>query len=297
MAGNPNLVIRENFLTKNPCYTAQRSIVITGATLHSIGCPQPDPNVFVRNWNSASYNRACVHAFIGENEAIITLPCMTKTATSGVGKIHRAWHAGQNRKTKKSANNFAFGAEMTEPKWIKYTGGSSFAVAPENKAKAVAFVEKVTQNAVEVYARLFNYHNLEVNKNTLFSHYEGSQSPLLCASGHGDPDHLWRGLGMNYNMDKFRADVKERLRELREESEVPEFLKDSVLFEQYMNEWLNKVQHLPISAWAQGDIEWAVSNGIMAGDTDGNLMPKGFPTREQLMVMLHRYHENKDRIQ
>ena len=31
------------------------------------------------------------------------------------------------------------------------------------------------------------------------------------ASGHADPEHLWRGLGMDYNMNKFRNDVFERM--------------------------------------------------------------------------------------
>ena len=33
----------------------------------TIGCPQPSAAVFVKNWNRADYDRACVHAFIDGN--------------------------------------------------------------------------------------------------------------------------------------------------------------------------------------------------------------------------------------
>ena len=31
----------ESILTKNPCYTAGRTITVKGLMLHSVGCPQP----------------------------------------------------------------------------------------------------------------------------------------------------------------------------------------------------------------------------------------------------------------
>lgn len=31
------------------------------------------------------------------------------------------------------------------------------------------------------------------------------------ASNHGDPEHLWKGLGLSYTMDGFRKDVKETM--------------------------------------------------------------------------------------
>ena len=56
--------ITEHFLTKNPCYTAGRKITVRGLMLHSVGCPQPNAQVFVRSWNRADFRDACVHAFI-----------------------------------------------------------------------------------------------------------------------------------------------------------------------------------------------------------------------------------------
>ena len=53
--------------------------------LHSVGCAQPSASVFIKNWNSASYDRACVHGFIDGNDGTVyqTLPW-----------DHRGWHAG-----------------------------------------------------------------------------------------------------------------------------------------------------------------------------------------------------------
>ena len=62
----------EKILKKNPCYTARRKITVKGLMLHSVGCPQPKASVFISNWNSASYDNACVHAFIDDDVIIRT---------------------------------------------------------------------------------------------------------------------------------------------------------------------------------------------------------------------------------
>lgn len=64
----------QSILTRNPCYTAGRKITVKGLMLHSVGCSQPKASVFINSWNSASYDRACVHAFIDENDAAIHQP-------------------------------------------------------------------------------------------------------------------------------------------------------------------------------------------------------------------------------
>ena len=51
-------------LYKNPCYTAGKKITVKGLMLHSVGCSQQKASAFISSWNSESYSRACVHAFI-----------------------------------------------------------------------------------------------------------------------------------------------------------------------------------------------------------------------------------------
>ena len=180
----------ESILTKNPCYTAGRKITVKGLMLHSVGCPQPSAQVFVRNWNKASYDRACVHGFIDGNDGIIyqTLPWN-----------HRGWHCGA------SGNNTHIGVEMCEPACIKYTGGATFTCSDKATAQAVA--KRTYEAAVELFAMLCQKFSLDpLGDGVIVSHKEGCKRGI--ASNHGDPEHLWTQLGLPYTMDTFRKAVK-----------------------------------------------------------------------------------------
>lgn len=182
--------IIESYLVNNPCYKAGKKITVKGIMLHSIGCPQPSASVFVKNWNKASYNTACVHAFIDANNGTI-YKCLPWN--------HRGWHAGG------AANNTHIGVEMCEPACIKYTIGSSFACS--NKAAARAAVKKTYDSAVKLFAMLCKQYRLDpLADGVIISHKEGHARGI--ASNHGDPEHLWKGLGMGYTMNGFRKAVK-----------------------------------------------------------------------------------------
>lgn len=51
-----------------------------------------------------------------------------------------------------------------------------------------------------------------------------------------------------------------------------------------------KLDNTP-SKWAKEAVEWAIDNGLMAGDKNGDLMLRSPITREQFCVMLKRYHD------
>jgi flagellum-specific peptidoglycan hydrolase FlgJ len=179
----------ESILTKNPCYTAGKKIVVKGLMLHSVGCSQPKASVFINSWNKSSYDRACVHAFIDGNDGTVyqTLPWE-----------HRGWHGGG------ACNNTHIGVEMCEPACIKYTGGSSFTCSNVEEAKAVA--KRTYEAAVELFAMLCITYNLNpLEDGVIISHKEGHKRGI--ASNHGDPEHLWTQLGMSYTMNSFRNDV------------------------------------------------------------------------------------------
>ena len=61
----------QSILKNNPCYKAGKKITVKGLMLHSVGCPQPKASVFINSWNKASYNKACVHAFIDGNDGVV----------------------------------------------------------------------------------------------------------------------------------------------------------------------------------------------------------------------------------
>lgn len=94
---------------------------------------------------------------------------------------------------------------MCEPATIKYTSGFGFKVTNEADAKAVA--KRTYEAAVELFAMLCKTYNLDpLGDGVIISHTEGHKRGI--ASNHGDPEHLWKGLGLPYTMNGFRADVK-----------------------------------------------------------------------------------------
>ena len=180
----------QSILTNNPCYKAGRKITVKGLMLHSVGCPQPSAAVFVRNWNKASYDRACVHGFIDANTGDV-YQCLPWN--------HRGWHGGG------SSNNTHIGVEMCEPACIKYTGGATFTCSDPTTAKAA--VARTYNAAVELFAMLCKQFGLDPMKDgVILSHKEGCARGI--ASNHGDPEHLWNQLGTGYTMNGFRAAVK-----------------------------------------------------------------------------------------
>ena len=192
--------IIQSILKNNPCYKAGVKITVKGLMLHSVGCPQPSASVFVKNWNKETYTRACVHAFIDANSGDVyqTLPWN-----------YRGWHCGYGSKGKKySAKETHIGVEMCEPPCIKYTKCASFTCS--DVAKARQYAKRTYESAVELFAMLCEKYNLDpLKKGVIISHKEGGIMGV--ATGHADPEHLWKGLGMSYTMDGFRNDVKKAI--------------------------------------------------------------------------------------
>lgn len=186
--------IIQSIMTKNPCYQTGQKITVRGLMLHSVGCPQPSAKNFVNLWNSPSYTRACVHAFIDGNTGDI-YQCLPWN--------HRGWHGGG------SCNNTHIGVEMCEPACIKYKPNSAtFTCSDVATAKAVA--QRTYDNAVALFAHMCKLYDLDpMGDGVIISHAEGHKRGI--ASGHSDPEHLWNQLGMGYTMQTFRKAVKTAL--------------------------------------------------------------------------------------
>lgn len=184
--------LKSSIMTKNPCYK-ERNITVKGLMLHSVGCAQPSAEVFIKKWNLASYDRACVHAFIDANTGDVyqTLPW-----------DKRGWHCGD------AGNNTHIGVEMCESSYITYTSGTAFKV--NNKTKAKADARRAYNAAVELFAMLCKKYKLDPQKSgVIVSHKEGHAMGI--ASNHGDPEHYWNGLELGYNMNTFRRAVKAQM--------------------------------------------------------------------------------------
>ena len=187
------------YSANNPCYqnnvnkadsryTTFQSRGPQGLMLHSVGCSQPSAKVFADRWNRSGIEVA-VHAVLQADGTVYQ--CLPWN--------YRGWHAGS------TANNTHVGVEMTEPSQINYTGGSTFTIT--DKAAAQEQAKGTYQTAVELFAQLCKEYSLDpLGDGVIISHHEGYLRGV--AGDHGDPEHLWKGLGLSYTMDGFRKDVK-----------------------------------------------------------------------------------------
>lgn len=140
--------------------------------------------------------KACVHGFIDALDGTVyqTLPW-----------DHRGWHCGSGKNG--SGNDSYIGVEMCEPSCISYVGGAAFVVADGKMEEARDCVERTYQAAVELFAMLCREFGLDpLADGIVISHAEGYKRGI--ASNHGDPEHLWRQLGLPYTMDGFRKEVR-----------------------------------------------------------------------------------------
>ena len=262
--------LETKYLTQNPYFRDGRWITgsaFRGFFLHSVGVGQPDPLVFIRQWNSASYGRAGINGFIGADAVYLTAPCLETP-----GRVKRMPHAG-----KPAGNNGYIGFEMCEPAQIHYTVGARFTV--RDKAAAQAYCRKTYQNAVRLFAKLCSFHGKNpLADGVILSHNEAGKRGI--ASGHVDPEHLWRGLGLSYTMNGFRQDVAAAMRP-KEEIDMTK-AEVIALIDQRIKMALDG-KDVPASDWAKDELAAAVAAGI----TDGT-RPGGYAKREEVAAMVLR---------
>lgn len=248
-----NLV--ESYTTKNPRYKTTATIAPSGIMLHSVGCNQPDAQVFLNQWNSADVTVG-VHAIVDGN---------TGTVYQALPWTKHGWHCGKGDKG--TANASHIGVEMCEPSTISYTSGANFTCSNLTDARAVA--TRTYKAAVELFAFLCKKYNLDPTKSgVIISHSEGHTLGL--ASNHGDPVHLWKGLGLNYTMDGFRKDVKNAMSTATTSTSTTTTKADTY------------------SSYAKEACEWAKANKYVTGDNNGKYGWQDSLTLERALVIMKR---------
>ncbi len=177
--------ITEAICTGNRRYQAGEKLEPRGVVLHSIGTPQPNAQVLRDYWqrNGSPY---IVHYMVDDKQII---HCMPDT--------RKCWHVGS------PGNSCWIGIEMGEPSQIKYTSGAAFTVS--NLAAAQAYAKACYHNAVQLIAWLCKKHGWDPFT-AVYTHYEVTRQKLS-NTDHADPQHLWNGLGMGYNVVTLRRDV------------------------------------------------------------------------------------------
>ena len=245
--------LRKQYLTKNDCYRAGRTIRPQGVMIHSTGSNNPVvaryvPGNDVIGWNQYGNDwdrpglEKCAHAFVG------------KFADGGVGTVQtlpwnrRGWHCGRGKNG--SANDTHISFEICE-----------------DGLEDASYFKAVYQEAVELTASLCKEHNLDpLADGVVICHKEGYQRGV--ASNHSDVLHWFPKFGKT--MDDFRGDVAQKMRGEQE-----------VTYEQwkeYMDRYLAERAELPASMPKL----FAEANEL--GLTDGT-RPMAFVTREESAVM------------
>lgn len=250
--------IVQQYLTRNDCYRAGRTIRPQGVMVHSTGANNPSvaryvpgDDVIGRNQYGNDWDRPglekCAHAFVG------------KFADGGVGTVQtlpwnrRGWHAGGD------ANNTHISFEICE-----------------DGLEDASYFEAVYQEAVELTAMLCREYNLDpMADGVVICHQEGYQRGV--ASNHGDVLHWFPKFGKT--MDDFRADVA-RWMEGEDETVTYEQWKE------YMDRYRRELGTQPASQWAVPYINKAIDAGRM-DEVNGSIeRPQDFVTRQELATVV-----------
>ena len=251
--------LEQQFLTKNDCYKAGRTIIPKGVMVHSTGASNPWVSRYVPGNEVLGYNTGgndwdrsgltkCVHAFVG------------KFADGQMGVVQtlpwnrRGWHAGTGT-SGYSANNTHIGFEICED---ALDDGDYFM--------------QVYDAAVELVAMLCKQYGLDpLADGVVICHSEGYKRGV--ASNHGDVMHWFPRFGRN--MDNFRADVARAMEDDMTQEQ----------FNKMMDNYLAQRNAQSASDWAKPFIQEAIDAGAMT-DVGGTIAsPQGFVTRQELAVV------------
>ena len=178
--------ITEKYCTGNRRYKAAQTFSPQGVVLHSIGTPQPSADVLWNYWQNDG-SAYVVHYMVDDSKILHCMP-----------DNYKCWHVGS------PGNSKWIGIEMGEPSQIKYTSGATFTVS--DLAAAQAYCEKTYKNAVWLIAHLCKKYGWDP-MTQVWTHYEITKQKLS-NTDHVDPQHLWNGLGMGYDLATLKRDVK-----------------------------------------------------------------------------------------
>ena len=177
--------IREAICTGNRRYRAQEPLQPAGAVLHSIGTPQKDAQVLRDLW-ARDGSPYVVHYVLDDRIILHTMPDNFK-----------CWHVGA------PGNAKWLGIEMCEPAQLRYSGGADFTVCGLDAAQRYA--EACYKNAVALLARLCERYGWDP-QTAVWTHAEITRQHLS-NTDHVDPQHLWDGLGMDFDLQTLRRGV------------------------------------------------------------------------------------------
>ncbi|MBQ1280848.1 MAG: N-acetylmuramoyl-L-alanine amidase [Oscillospiraceae bacterium] len=178
-------MIREAICTGNRRYRAAEPLRPVGAVLHSIGVPQPRAQVLRDAWQRDA-SPYVTHYVLDDTEILHCMPDNFK-----------CWHVGS------PGNDRFLGIEMCEPREITYTSGAGFTARDPEAAQRYAAACR--ERAIRLLAKLCRDNGWDPAE-AIWTHGELARRKLS-NTDHADPEHLWKGLGMDYGLSQLRRDV------------------------------------------------------------------------------------------
>lgn len=273
-------------MTNSTCYKQTRTMQVKGILWHSTGANNPtlkryvqpsenDPNYATlikkigKNNNGNDWNHVSVQA--GLNCWIGKLADGTVTTVQTMPWNYRPWGCGSG--SKGSCNNG----------WIQ------FEICEDNLSNADYF-NKIYEEACQITAYLCKMYNINplgtttlngVTVPTILCHADSHSLGL--GSNHGDVNHWFPKFGKS--MATARTDVYNIMNGVEEDEDMTQ-----EKFNEMMNNYLAELAKQP-ATWEQPGLTWGQTMGLMVGDDSGNLMPKKFMTRGEMITVLNRFYE------
>ena len=273
-------------MTNSTCYKQTRTMQVKGILWHSTGANNPtlkryvqpsenDPNYATlikkigKNNNGNDWNHVSVQA--GLNCWIGKLADGTVTTVQTMPWNYRPWGCGSG--SKGSCNNG----------WIQ------FEICEDNLNNADYF-NKIYEEACQITAYLCKMYNINplgtttlngVTVPTILCHADSHSLGL--GSNHGDVNHWFPKFGKS--MATARTDVYNIINGVEEDEDMTQ-----EKFNEMMNNYLAELAKQP-ATWEQPGLTWGQTMGLMVGDDAGNLMPKKFMTRGEMITVLNRFYE------
>lgn len=272
--------------TNSRCYKNTGRMNPVGILWHSTGCNNPNLNRYVQPLTTdANYNEMI--KLLGKNiyendwnhvSVDAGLNCwIGKLADGSVATVqtmpwnYNPWGCGSGPRG--SCNNG----------WIQFE-------ICEDALNDANYFNKVYKEACELTAYLCKLYNIDPNGTvkyngivvpTILCHADSNKLGL--GSAHGDVLHWFPKFGKN--MTTVRQDVAALLNGNEEGDNMTQ-----EKFNEMMDTYLAQLGNLP-ATWEKDAMDWAQSIGLMAGNSQGQLMPKRFMTRGELATVLKRYSE------
>lgn len=180
--------IVESYLKKNPCYTVGGFLSPTGILVETVGCPQPNAKVLLHNWNRESQTHVCPH---------ILVDGLTDNVYQTLPFDMQGHHADD------ASNTTYIGIMLCEPSNMKYRSDNEVELIGDTE-KAREIIENAKTSAAFTCAKLCMLFNFD----PLTQIHSRLENVVFPGPKKSHPEHLWKLLDPNYDMDGFRQAVK-----------------------------------------------------------------------------------------